>query len=258
MLKKLFILSLCSFLATPVLADDITLDADEGVEYHQKEQKLIAKGNAVAKKKDLSIKADTLIGYYGKDNKNKISRIEAHGNVEMTTPETSAFGDKMIYDVKKDTAILNGTPAKIKSPKFNITSKGPITYYQSQQKAIADNGVEAVDSKGNHVYADLMTAWFTKDTNNQLVLDKIDIEQNVKITGKDTTVTALKGTYNALTEKIYLYDDVTIIQNGNVLKGSRAETDLKTSISKILSDGQKGRVSGVFKEKKKEKKKEKE
>ena len=244
---------LCFLISLPSFAGDITLDADEQVEYHQKEQKLVAKGNAKATKDNLSIHADTLIGYYNPQSKNKISRIEAHQNVKMITPDANAFGDKMIYDVKKDTAILNGTPAKIKSPEFNITSKGPITYYQSQQKAIADNGVEAVDSKGNHVYADLMTAWFTKDTNNQLVLDKIDIEQNVKITGKDTTVTALKGTYNALTEKIYLYDDVTIIQNGNVLKGSRAETDLKTSISKILSDGQKGRVSGVFKEKKKEK-----
>ena len=253
MLKKLLILSLCSFIAAPVLADDITLDANDGVEYHQKEQKLIAKGDAVAKKKDLSIKADTLIGYYSPKSKNKISRIEAHGKVEMTTPETSTFGDKMIYDVKEDTAILNGTPAKIKSPEFSITSKGPITYYQSQQKAVANEGVEAVDNKGNHVYADLMTAWFIKDKNNQLVLDKIDIEQNVKIVSKDATVTALKGTYNAISGKIYLYDNVIINQNGNILKGSRSETDLKTSISKILSDGQKGRVSGVFKEKKKKK-----
>lgn len=253
MLNKLFILSFCLLMATPVFADDITLDADDRVEYHQKEQKLVAKGNAKATKKDLSINADTLIGYYSPKSKNKISRIEAHGKVEMKTPDTQAFGDKMIYDIKDDTAVLTGTPAKIKSPEFTITSKGPITYYQSQQKAVAKDTIEAIDNQNNHVFADLMTAWFTKDKKGELVLDRIEIEQNVKIISKDTTVTALRGTYNALLGKIYLYDDVTINQNGNILKGSRAETDLNTSISKIISDGQKGRVSGVFKEKKKKK-----
>lgn len=253
MLNKLFILSFCLLMATPAFADDVTLDADDRVEYHQKEQKLVAKGNAQATKKDLSIKADTLIGYYQAKSKNKISRIEAHGKVEMKTPETSAFGDKMIYDVKEDSAILTGTPAKIKSPEFTITSKGPITYYQNQQKAVAKEGVEAVDNQNNHVYADLMTAWFTKDKTGKLVLDKIEIEQNVKIISKDTTVTALRGTYNALSGIINLYDDVVISQQGNVLKGSRAETNLKTSVSKIISGGQNNRVSGVFKEKKKKK-----
>ena len=253
MLKKLFILSLCSFLATPVLADDITLDADEGVEYHQKEQKLVAKGNAKATKKDLTIRADTLIGYYDAKSKNKISRVEALEKVEMKTPETSAFGDKMVYDIKEDTAILTGSPAKIKSPEFTITSKGPITYYQSKQKAIAENGVEAIDNQNNHIFADLMTAWFTKDKNGNLVLDRIEIEQNVKIVNKDATVTASRGTYNAISEIINLYDDVVINQQGNILKGSQAETNLKTSVSKIISGGQNNRVSGIFKEKKKKK-----
>lgn len=251
MFIKVFIFSLCILLASHSFAANITLDADERVEYHQKEQKLVAIGNARASKENLSIKADTLIGYYDNKNKNKISRIEAIKNVEMKTPDAIAFGDKMTYDVKKDTAILTGAPAKIKNSDFTITSKGPITYYQTQQKAIATNGVEVVDKQNNHVYADLMTAWFTKDNNDELVLDKIDIEQNLKITSNDTVVTALKGTYHAKLGKIYLYDNVVINQQGNILKGSKAETDLNTSISKILSDNKTGRVSGVFKEKKK-------
>ena len=54
-------------------AGDITLNADNRVEYHQKEQKLVAVGNAVASKDDLSIKAQTIIGYYNPKIKNKIS-----------------------------------------------------------------------------------------------------------------------------------------------------------------------------------------
>ena len=253
MFIKIFSFSLCLLAASSSFAGDITLDADDRVEYHQKEQKIVAKGNAHAQKEDLGIRAETLIGYYDQKNKNKISRVEAHQNVEMKTPDATAYGDKMIYDVKEDTATLTGTPAKIKNQDFIITSKGPITYYQSQQKAVARDDVEAVDNKNNHVYAELMTAWFIKDKNGELVLDKIDIEKNVKITSKDATVTALRGTYYAQSGKIFLYDDVIINQQGNILKGSKAETDLNTSVSKILSDAKSGRVSGVFKEKKKKK-----
>lgn len=254
MFTRLLTFILCFLITLPSFAGNITLDADEQVEYHQKEQKLVAKGNAKASKDNLSIRANTLIGYYNPENKNKISRVEAHQNVEMKTPDANAFGDKMIYDVKEDTATLTGNPARIKNVDFDITSKGPIIYYQSQQKAVARDKVEAVDNKNNHVYADLMTAWFTKDKNGELILDKIDIEQNIKIVSKDTTVTALKGTYHARLGKIFLYDDIIINQQGNILKGSKAETDLNTSISKILSDEKSGRVSGVFKEKKKKKK----
>lgn len=253
MLTRLLIYALCLITATSSFAEDISLDANDRVEYHQKEQKLVAKGNAVAQKGNMSIKADTLIGYYAPKNKNKISRVEAHKNVEMKTPDAQAFGNEMVYDVKEDRATLTGAPAKIKSTDFTITSEGPITYYQNQQKATAKDNVKAIDNQNNHVFADMMTAWFTKDTNNKLVLDKIDIEQNVKIISNDTTVTALRGTYYALKRKIYLYDNVVINQKGNILKGSKAETDLNTSISKILSDDKTGRVSGVFKEKKKKK-----
>lgn len=252
MLLRLTILVSCLLSATPLQAGDITLDADKQVEYYQKEQKLVASGNAVAAKDDLSIHADTLIGYYNPEIKNKISRLEAHDNVKMISSQTQASGNNLVYDVKADTAVLKGSPARIKTPDAVITAEGDITYYQTAQKAIATKNVIATDADGNKVYADLMTAWFTTDKTGKMVLDKIDIEQNVKIVSKDAEVTALKGTYYAASGKIKLFDNVIIKQGGNILKGSKAETDLNTGISKILSGGLKERVSGIFKEKKKE------
>ncbi len=234
-------------------AGNITLDADKSVEYHQKEQKLVAIGNAVARKDDMVIKAEKLIGWYAPRNKTKISRVEAHQNVQMTSAQSQAFGDKLIYDVTKDSAVLTGAPAHIKIPDADITAEGHITYYQNEQKAIAENNVVAIDNKGNKVHADLMTAWFKKDAADKLALDKINIEKNVKIISKDATITALKGVYYASSGKVKLFDDIVINQDGNILRGSTAETDLNTGISKILSGGASKRVSGVFKEKKKQK-----
>lgn len=240
------------FCISDAIAGDITLNADDHVEYHQSEQKLVAIGNATATKDDLSIKAQTLIGYYNPKVKNKISRVEAIKDVHLISSQAEAFGDSMTYDVNQDTAVLKGSPAHIKTPDADITAQGSITFYQTQQKAIAKDGVIATDAKGNKVFADLMTAYFNQDSSGKMVLNKIDIEQNVKIVSQDTEVTALTGTYYAIDGKIKLFDNVVINQNGNILKGSKAETDLNNGISKILSGNKTGRVSGVFKEKKKE------
>ena len=253
MRTRLLVVFFCLSIVIPAAAGDIVLNADNGVEYHQKEQKLVAKGNAVATKDDLSLRAETLVGFYNPKIKNKISRLEAYQDVILKTADSSADGDSLVYDINDDTAILKGSPAHIKTAETDITAKGSITYYQSQKKAIARDGVIATDAKGNKVYADLMTAYFINNDQGKLELDKIDIEKNVKIVSEDTTVTALRGTYLARLGKINLFDNIVINQNGNILKGSKAETDLNTGISKILSGtGANGRVSGVFKEKKKE------
>ena len=239
--------------ALPLQAEDIKLTAEERVEYHQKEQKLVAKGNALATKGKMSIKANTLIGVYNPKIKNKISHVEAHSNVIIKTPQADAFGNKFNYDVRRGTAILEGTPAKIKTPEALITAKGPISYDENKLKAVAKNNVEVTEAKGTKIFADLMTAYFKKDSTDRLQLDHIDVAKNVKITSKGATVTAQRGKYTAATGIVDLFDDVIITQDGNVLKGSHAETNTKTGISKLLSGDDKtsGRVSGVFKEKSK-------
>ena len=50
-------------------------------------------------------------------------------------------------------------------------------------------------------------------------------------------------------------DSIVIEQNGNILKGDLAETDLNTGISKLLSSAKQRRVKGVFKEKQEKDKK---
>ena len=97
-----------------------------------------------------------------------------------------------------------------------------------------------------------MIAYFKKDSSSKenLTLDKVDIFGNIKIITKDATVTAQKGTYLPQKGLIKLFNDVIINQDGNLLKGDKAETNLHTGISKLISSSKTGRVKGVFKEKK--------
>lgn len=262
---KLPLLTIClTLVAAAAQASDVNLTADQKVEWHQKSQKIVAVGNAVATKDDMNIKADRLIGYYaGRQNtakgKSKITKVEARGNVAMHSPKADAFGSAMDYDLVQDVVILRGEPAKIKTDTETICAEDNITYYPSQQKAVAFGNVIAVDKDSNRIFADKMVAYFIKSGNNDntsgLTLDKVEISGNVKIKTPNADVSSDRGTYLPRTGKIKLYDHIVIEQNGNILKGDLAETDLNTGISKLLSSAKQRRVKGVFKEKQEKDKK---
>ena len=90
----------------------------------------------------------------------------------------------------------------------------------------------------------------SKDSKENLTLNKVDIFGNIKIVTPDATVTADKGAYLPRVGLIKLFTNVVINQQGNILRGDQAETNLKTGISKLISGSKTGRVKGVFKEKK--------
>ena len=239
-----------------VCASDVNLTADEKVEWHQKEQKIVAVGNAVATRDDMNIRADRMIGYYASradkpQGKSRITKVEARGNVVMKSPKANAYGQSMDYDLQQDTIILKGSPAKISTDKEVITAEDNITYYPQEQKAVAFGNVVGT-SQGNKVFADKMVAFFTKENakSSNLVMRKVQIFGHVKITTSNAEVTAERGVYYPQEGKVRLDDNIVINQNGNTLKGDKAETNLNTGISKLISTSKTGRVKGVFKEKK--------
>lgn len=242
-------------LTSSAFAEDINITADNKVEFHQKSQKIVATGNAFASKGKMSIKSDTLTGYYkekSNNSKGQIKRIVAHGNVIMHSPKADASGNQLDYDIEQDKAVLTGTPSLIKTDKETISAQNNITYYPSEQKAIAIGNVEATDQQNNKIFSDKMIAYFEKDPNNKdgITLNKVEIFGNIKIITPDAEVSAEKGTYSPKKGLIKLFNNVIINQQGNILKGDKAETNLNTGISKLIAKDGKSRVKGVFKEKK--------
>lgn len=256
-MNKLYIsVLLLTALAFPVKAEKINLVADDRVEWHQEEQKMVAVGNAVASKKDMSIRADTITAFYdsSKDNtqnkKSQIKHVHAKGKVILKSARADGFGDTMDYDVASDSMILKGTPAKIKTAQEEITATGSITYYPSKQQAIALENVAATDSQKNKVYSDKMISFFEKNAQGNLEMQRVEIYDNVKIVTKDAEVTADRGVYLPKDNLVNLYENVIIKQNDNFIRGDYAVTDLNTGVSRLQTKKGSGkRVSGVFKEK---------
>lgn len=262
MQKILFIVTLTVIFAIQARAEEINLTADERVEWHQNEQKMIAIGNAVATKKDMNIRADKMTAFYENSQKgnkktgSNIRDVHAVGGVVMTSPSAKAYGDTMDYDLISDVMILKGQPVSkiVTNDNKTITATDNITYYPSQNKAIALGDVIAKDSE-NTIYSDKMISFFSKNAQGQSELNKVEIysdSKQVKIVNQQATVTGEWGIYLPKINKVRLYKNVVINQEGNILKGDYAETDLKTGISRVLSDKKSGkRVSGVFIEKEK-------
>ena len=237
-------------LSIPARAEKINLIADEKVEWHQNEQKMVAVGNAVATKKDLTVKADKMTGFYKsvKGEKSSITSVHAAGNVRAKTPTATAFGDTLDYDLVKEEMVLIGKPARIKTATETISARDKITYYPKEQKAIARGDVVA-DNKENKIHSDIMIAYFEKNARGQMEMKRVEIFDHAKIVTQNAVAYADRGLYLPGAAKAYLYDNVKITQDGSELYGDKAETDLNTGISKLVSKTKGKRVSGVFKEK---------
>ncbi|MFI3242226.1 MAG: LptA/OstA family protein [Alphaproteobacteria bacterium] len=247
-MKKLLIAFMFVF---PLIAnaDDLKIKADEKVEWHNKEAKMVAVGNAEASNSSMKVNANKLEAFYSEANgKKEISKVFGFDNVVLTSDSAKGYGDKLEYSMAKEEAILTGKPAKIVTENETLEADDNIFYYPTKKEAIAKGGVKAKTKDGNTIIADELKAYFKETNNSSMELDKVDIFDNIKIITKDATVTANTGTYYPTLGEVHLFDDVTIFQKDNELKGDKAVANLKTGVSKIIA-GSKGQVKGTFKAK---------
>lgn len=84
--------------------------ARESLEYWREQNLLVARGDALAVRSDKRIAADQLIGLMEEnaDKQLDLTRIDAKGNVVITTPSEVARGNQGIYDVGRKIATLTG------------------------------------------------------------------------------------------------------------------------------------------------------
>ena len=98
-MQKLFIIpALALLIAAPAAAEEVHLTADERVEWHQNEQKMVAVGNAVATKQDMNIRADRMTAFYetskkgGEKARSNFRDVHAVGGVVWPSPNAKAYG----------------------------------------------------------------------------------------------------------------------------------------------------------------------
>ncbi len=94
-------------LVTPT--DEIT--ADKQLEYWEKKQMAVARGNAFAVRENKRLKADVLAAYFKPDKTgdSKLYRVDAFDKVTIVTDNDTATSERGVYNVESGIATLTGS-----------------------------------------------------------------------------------------------------------------------------------------------------
>ena len=87
------------------------ITARDNLEYWEDKRLAVARGNALMVEGDRRLSADVLSAHLDEEptGKAKISRIDAHGNVHVSTPSEIVRGNRGIYDLETGIATITGS-----------------------------------------------------------------------------------------------------------------------------------------------------
>lgn len=87
-----------------------TIKARDQLEYWEKRQMAVARGDAVALREDREVRGDVLAAFFReeKNGETKVYRVEAFDDVVVITQRDKAFGDRGVYNVETGIATLTG------------------------------------------------------------------------------------------------------------------------------------------------------
>jgi lipopolysaccharide export system protein LptA len=254
----------------------IEISADAGIEWQQDAQAYIARGNAVAKRGDTEVHADTLTAHYrkskGTGGDNEIYRVNADGHVLIKGERQTVVGDQAVYDLDQQIGIVTGKGLKLTTASDVVTARDSLEWYDAKQIAVA-RGDAVVIRDTKRVRADVLTAHMTKDKpkpaggkpdgkpagakpvplggDEGSRISRVDAQGNVVVSTETDVGRGDYGVYNAETGIVTLLGNVTITRGPNALRGQYAVVDLNNNISRMMAapaapGAAPGRVEGLF------------
>ena len=87
------------------------ITARDSLEYWEKRNLAVARGNAVAERGENKMRADVLTAHFEKDaeGKSRVRQVDAFDNIVITTPDEIVRSNRGIYDVETGIAKLSGS-----------------------------------------------------------------------------------------------------------------------------------------------------
>ncbi len=161
----------------------VEVTSRDGMEWHQNDQMIIAKGDARAVRGEVTVTADRLIARYRKKagaapatlapaapgtpasagaadtGNNEIYRLEAEGNVHIYTPTDEAVGDHAVYDMDQAVLVMTGHDMKITTPQQVMTARDAMEYWSQKHMAIGRGDATVTTSDGRRLTADVLVGY---------------------------------------------------------------------------------------------------
>ena len=285
-------------LAGPVAAQGIDLSrggpvdvtATDGIEWRQAEQVVIARGDARAVRGGSAVDAERLLARYrpsrGRGGAaapaaapeaalgggSEIWRLEAEGNVRISTATDTARGDRAVYDIDQAVLVLSGRSLSLNSAQQVITARDSLEYWSGRRMAVARGDALVVDrQEDRRIRADTLVAYFLEDAPGAAAgaparppppvrpaaapggreapgagrIDRIEAFGNVEIRTAAEVVRGDRGVYSPATCMARLLGTVRITRGDNQLNGREAIVNMCTGVARLVSSPG-GRVQGLI------------
>lgn len=228
----------------------VEVDADKAIEWHQDVRAYVARGNASAKRNDSTVFADVLTAYYrevpGKGN--EVFQLLAEGNVRIVSPSQEVFGERGVYDVDKQVAVVTGRNLKLVTRTDIVTARDTLEYYEAKNLTVARGDAVAVRmSNGDRLRADILIGQLKKMPDGSTQMERIDGAGSVVVTTATDVALSDKLVYSVADETAVLLGNVKITRNDNQLNGDAAEMNMKTKVNRVIAGpATGGRVMGLL------------
>ncbi len=259
----------------------IDVTANDGIEWRQQEQVVIARGEARATRGGVTVEADRLLARYrprgnqdaaaaprapaeGPAGGGEIWRLEAEGNVVVTSATDRAEGDRAIYDMDQAVMVMTGGNLRLVTPDNTLTARDSIEYWAQRRMAVARGNAVVVTNDGRRVRADTLVAYFAEnsapgaqqqprpqqpraqvasspvpgqsgDPNQPSSIERVEAYGNVDIRTAEEVVRGDRGVYNPNTGLARLLGNVRITRGDNTLTGQEAIVNMKTGVARLVS-----------------------
>ena len=248
----------------------IEVTARDGIEWRQNEQLVIARGAARAVRGGVTIDADLLLARYrprggapaearppseGPGGASEIWRLEAEGNVVITTATDRAEGDRAIYDLDQAVMVLTGRNLRLTSPDNVLTARDSVEYWPQRRMAVARGDAVVVTKDDKRVRADVLVAYFKEAPTEASSaprpqparsageaapgegsnLEKVEAYGRVEIRTAEEVIRGDSGVYTPPNGLARLLGNVRIVRGDNTLTGCEAIVNMDTGISRLIA-----------------------
>ena len=244
----------------------LELESDKGLELHQDQQMVVARGNVVVRQGGVRLRADIVsASYKDVDGRRSIHRVDALGGVVINTGKETLTGGHATYDLERELFVLTGRNLRIEAEEQTVTAEDRLEYWGVEKRAVARGEATAIQNSDNtRIRADVIEAQLAaRDGAGQaasaapgtaasgaaapekLALNQVRAWGRVTIETENEVVVGDQGAYDAVQKIATLDGNVTITRGQNQLSGAKAVVDLESGVSRLLAaPGQ--RVRSVF------------
>ncbi|MDO9498750.1 LptA/OstA family protein [Falsiroseomonas sp.] len=252
----------------------VEITANDGIEWRQQEQVVIARGQARAVRDGVTVDADRLIARYRPRggvaatpqpgdsplSGGEIWRLEAEGRVRVTSATERAEGERAVYDMDQAVMVLSGRGLSLTTPDQTITARDSLEYWPQRRMAVARGSAVVVSSDGRRIAADTLVAYFLDApaegapaatpaparpaappvaglpaADESSRIERVEAYGNVEIRSAEEVVRGERGMYSPQTGLARLVGGVRITRGENQLNGQEAIVNLRTGVSRLIS-----------------------